>query len=100
MASVGEAYRAAGVRAIYLVHGTFVGDDPVGLIHIVARLAPGSARRLRQLNKDFVDKLVKDNGNYPAQYATEFQRSTGVPVERVAWSSENHHLARATLLSV
>jgi hypothetical protein len=41
------------------------------------------------------DKLVKDRCNYPAQYATEFQRSTGVPVERVAWSSENHHLARA-----
>ena len=48
MASVGEAYRAAGVRAIYLVHGTFAGDDPVGLIRIVERVAPGSARRLRQ----------------------------------------------------
>lgn len=95
MASVGEAYRAAGVRAIYLVHGTFAGDDPIGLIRIVERLAPGSARRLRELNKGFVDKLLKDNGNYPAQYATEFQRATGVSVERVAWSGENHHLARA-----
>ncbi len=95
MASVGEVYRAAGVRAIYLVHGTFAGDDPVGLIRILERLAPGSARRLRQLNKDVFDKLAKDTANYPAQCATEFQRSTGVPVERVAWSSENHHLARA-----
>jgi hypothetical protein len=95
MASVGEAYRAAGVRAIYLVHGTWAGDDPVGLIRIVERLAPGSARRLRQLNKDLFDKLLKDSGNYPAQYATEFQQAIGIPVERVAWSSENHHLARA-----
>ncbi len=95
MASVGEAYRAAGVRAIYLVHGTFAGEDPVGLTRIVERVAPGSARRLRKLNKDLFDKLVKDNGNYPVQYATEFQRATGIPVERVDWSSENHHLARA-----
>jgi hypothetical protein len=95
MASVGQVYRAAGVCAIYLVHGTFAGDDPLGLIRVVERLAPGSARRLRQLNKDVFDSLAQDTANYPPQYATELQRCTGIPVERVAWSSENHHLARA-----
>ena len=95
MSSAGEAYRAAGVRAIYLVHGTFAGDDPLGLTRVVERVAPGSARCLRQLNKQVFDKLAKDSGNYTAEYAAEFQRSCGVPVERVDWSSENHHIARA-----
>jgi len=95
MASVGQVYRAAGVRAVYLVHGTFAGNDPVGLLRVVQRVAPGAGRRLQQLNKQLFDKLAGDHGNYPAGYTDEFQRSTGVCVKRVIWSGENHHVARA-----
>jgi len=95
MARVGEAYRAAGVRAIWLMHGTFVGDDAVGLIRIVERMAPATAQRLRHIQKQAFDKLAEDSGNYTAQYAGEFARCTDIPVERVVWSGENHHLARA-----
>jgi hypothetical protein len=95
MASVGQAYRTAGVRAIWLIHGTFAGDDALGLVRVWERIAPGMGRRLRQLNKNLFDRLAQDSGNYTAEYAAEFQRATGIPVERVAWSSENHHLARA-----
>ncbi len=95
MARSGEAYRAARVRAIYLMHGTFAGDDAMGLVRLLERIAPDAARKLRQLSKDTFDKLAKDSGNYTAAYADEFQRFAKVPVERVAWSGENHHLARA-----
>ncbi len=95
LASAGEAYRAAGVRAVLLIHGTFAGDDPVGLLRMVERVTPGAARRLHELNKSLFDKLAKDHGNYPAEYAREFERAAGVTVERVTWSGENHHVARA-----
>lgn len=54
MASVGQAYRTAGVRAIWLIHGTFAGDDALGLVRVWERIAPGMGRRLRQLNKTSV----------------------------------------------
>lgn len=95
MARVGEAYRAAGVRAIWLMHGTFVGDDMVGVIRVVERMAPATAQRLRHIQKRAFDKLAEDSGNYTAQFASEFARGTDIPVERVVWSGENHHLARA-----
>ncbi len=95
MARAGAAYRAAGVRAIWLVHGTFAGDDVVGLIRVVERMAPDTARHLRRVHKQAFDKLAKDSGNYTAEFAAELERCTRIPVERVAWSSENHHLARA-----
>jgi len=95
LASVGEAYRNAGVRTIWRVPGTFAGDDVVGLIRILECVAPGIAGRLRQLAKGLFDSLARDSGNYTSQYAAEFQRTTGIPVERLTWSSEDHHLARA-----
>lgn len=95
MARAGETYRAAGVRAIWLVHGTFAGDDAMGLIRLMERVMPASARRLRQLHKGAFDTLAQDCGNYTAQTAAELERGTQLPVDRVTWSSENHHLARA-----
>ncbi|NLF72524.1 MAG: hypothetical protein GX575_26110 [Candidatus Anammoximicrobium sp.] len=94
-ALVGEAYRVAGVRAIWLVHGTFVGDDTTGLIRLVERLAPAASQRLRPIHKWVADRVAQDVGNYSAQYAAEFARGVQIPVERVVWSGENHHLARA-----
>ena len=95
MKAVGEAYRDWGVQAVWLIHGTFAGDDPLGLVRILESAAPQAARRWRQVNKQLFDKLAQDSGNYTHHYAAEFQRATGIRVERVAWSGENHHLARA-----
>lgn len=95
MARAGDVYRAAGVREIWLVHGTFVGDDTVGLIRVVERMAPETGQRLRRAHKQAFDKLAKDSGNYTAEFAAEFERCTQIPVERETWSSENHHIARA-----
>ena len=95
MRAAGDACRDWGVQAIWLIHGTFAGDDPLGLVRSLDSVAPQTARSWRQLNKRLLDKLAQDSGNYTSPYAVEFQRAAGIPVERVAWSGENHHLARA-----
>ena len=95
MAHVGRTLRRAGVRAVYLMHGTFAGQDAFGLIRSLAHLFPEQAGKLRQLRKEIFDRLAKDTGNYTSQYADAFEQSTGVPVRRFLWSSENHHIGRA-----
>jgi hypothetical protein len=101
MLRVGDAFRQADVRAIYLVHGTFVGADALGLIREVARVSHAAAEPLRRLEKYASDAITGDAGNFTPQYAAEFERSLGqdagtqIPVRLFHWSSENHHIGRA-----
>ncbi len=93
--SAARAYQRAEVAAIFLVHGTFAGDDALGFIHSVSRIFPPFAERARQAHKQASDRLLRDAGNYTAQYAERLQQDSGIPVHVFHWSSENHHLARA-----
>lgn len=92
---VGCQLRGAGVKAVYLVHGTFTGGDALGLIRVLASLLPGTADTLRRMSKDFIDTLAQDAANYAPEFATEFERAVQVPVRLFHWSSENHHIGRA-----
>jgi hypothetical protein len=83
------------LRAIYLVHGTFVGDDAAGLFRTLALIRPDWSAMLRRVYKGTVDRLAQDAGNYTAEFARKLERMTGVPTQLFFWSSENHHLARA-----
>ncbi|MHC4960171.1 MAG: hypothetical protein ACYTGN_17595, partial [Planctomycetota bacterium] len=93
--AAGEAYRAAGVAAIYLVHGTFVGTDASGLIGELSRFAPGAGARLRRWWKRTVDRVAGDAANYTEEYARALEAAVGIPVRLFLWSSENHHLGRS-----
>ena len=101
MQAVGRAYHAADVRAIYLVHGSFVGADALGLLREVARISPAAAEPLRRLQKHLLDALTKDAGNYTVEFAKEFEDAIAIdeapkiPVRLCNWSSENHHIGRA-----
>ena len=101
MQDVGTAFRAADVVRIYLIHGTLAGTDALGLLSELERLFPTAGDRLRQFEKQLVDALAGDRGNYTAGYAEELAEAINVPgrsrieVRRFHWSSENHHLGRA-----
>jgi hypothetical protein len=101
MQDVGSTLRAAGVGAVYLVHGTFVGPDALGLIAELARLFPSAAKAVRGAIKRLVNQLVQDAGNYTEEYARLFESAingpgtTKIPVRLFIWSSENHHIGRA-----
>lgn len=101
MGRIGAAYREAGVVAVYLIHGTFAGNDALGLFRELGRFIPKVGDFLRQLGKRAFDSIVGDMGNYTEAYAAEFQRAlaegspTKIPVRRFCWSSENLHVGRA-----
>lgn len=101
MQRVGESMRAARVAAIYLVHGTFIGPDALGLLADLSRISPSVADALRRWNKQLIDGLAGEVGNFTRGYAERFERLLSadgeppIPVRLWHWSSENHHLGRA-----
>jgi len=92
--------RAAGVQAVYLVHGTFVGDDFFGVARMLERPLPSVADWLRRFSKGIADGIANDRGNYPQAFAQRLeaginaQQREPIAVRRLVWSGENHHLAR------
>lgn len=99
----GETLHAAGVRAVYLVHGTFAGTDALGLIRATTWLLPDARQALYRRRKELADALLGEMGNYTPEYAALFEASLAsnpsvrspISVRRFHWSSENHHLGRA-----
>jgi hypothetical protein len=102
MSEVGRALRSAGTSAVYLVHGTFVGNDALGLFSELSRAFPAAGEALKRLSEHVVDLAVGEIGNYTAAYARLFEdgiNASGeephIPVRLFHWSSENHHIGRA-----
>lgn len=101
MRQVGQALLDANVAVVYLAHGTFVGEDALGIINGLSRFFPETGHSLRQLNKSLTDRVLGETGNYTVEYAKLFEKSIQVPGQRqlpvrlFSWSSENHHIGRA-----
>ena len=101
MQAVGRSFRAAGVGAVYLVHGTFVGPDALGILAELARAFPAASQAVRGVIKRVIDSLTGDVGNYTDAYARAFASAINapgaarIPVRLFEWSSENHHVGRA-----
>ena len=91
----------AGVVGVYCVHGTFTGNDVMGLMTEMTRIVPSLSRTLSRFGKQTVDLLAGEMGNFtPAYTATmEAGLSAGagrtIPVLRFNWSSQNNHIGRA-----
>jgi hypothetical protein len=89
----------AHVDAIYLIHGTFVGQDALGWTAQIEKFWPQAAEQLRRLGKKLVDVLADDKGNFTSQYVDWLQQNLRpsapkVPVRLFCWSGENNHVAR------
>ena len=89
----------ADVDAVYLVHGTFTGNDVLGVVREIQRFSPHWGATARELGKSWVDRITGDTGNYSEPYrqdlATILETPREIPVRRFSWSGENHHTARA-----
>ncbi len=101
LAAAGATLGRANVAAVYLVHGTFCGNDLLGMWTELARVAPGLSRQLRRVTKGFMNLMLGESGNYTARNAGRLQTglSAGagrpIPVRLFQWSSQNNHIARA-----
>jgi len=99
--SAGAAFGNAGVAAVYCVHGTFAGNDALGLLTELARFAPGVSKSLSRLGKQTVDWVAGETGNYTPAYVAAMQEGLSVgagrtiPVRLFNWSSQNNHIGRA-----
>ena len=97
-----ELLRHANVTGIILIHGTFAGDDILGLMRELGRVLPGAADSLRSLGKRLVDQVAGELGNYTATFAEQLYDALNaddgqkINVTRFSWSGENHHLGRAS----
>lgn len=107
MAVVADRFHTSRVAAVYLVNGTFCGDDPHGIWASLDCRFPNFATRRRRGTTKIVDAVAGEAGNFTIPYARDMERGlrrrTGSlaraakpRVERLYWSGENHHLGRAT----
>jgi hypothetical protein len=89
------------VSAIFLVHGTFAGNDALGVLRELEAFTPSWSESLRRQHKLLVDRLAGQWGNYTPEFAQLFEllinepTQPHIPVNLFYWSSENHHLGRA-----
>lgn len=100
-----------GIGRVVLVHGTFVGDDPLGVAEMLQALGDGTplvgaqleriADKLREHIRPLTGAIIDDIGNYTTDFRDCFQRLVGddpqVELMEPGWSSQNHHHARADL---
>ena len=102
-----QQWKSAPIDVVYLVHGTFTGDDALGIARLVERYSASWADFGRRVGKRWVDRISEDVGNYPSEYQQQMatwlnttlaQTSAtrmSLPVRRFDWSSENLHTGRA-----
>lgn len=111
---VGETLRELRVRFVFLVHGTFVGDDPFGVAQklddlsesVPPMLRPALnaialdswGRIVRGINQRFGDKVLGETCSFRDDYVEDFRtllKSKESQVTRFDWSSGNDHVARS-----
>jgi hypothetical protein len=91
----------ANVAAVYLIHGTFCGNDLLGVLTELARVAPHASERMRRVVKSAFDAVLGEVSNFTHGFAGRLERglSAGaertIPVRRFNWASPNTHIARA-----
>ena len=102
MKSIGNCLKQLSVKKIYFIHGTFAGEDALGVIGI---LEPFLTKRiggilinekLKSLVKHSKDLLYQDMANFIQSYQDlcndGFEKQ--FKSELFIWSSGNYHLAR------
>lgn len=100
MRQVGQCLDSAEVDHIYFTHGTFVGEDPYGILTILKRIYPNLPQQkelsLKNKIKEGIDWMHRDNGNFPKTYVDLFKAATvtSAKCSLFRWSSGNHHIAR------
>jgi len=98
---LGRRAGAAGLTQAYCIHGSFAGNDPLGLVTELSRFLPAVGSQLAAWGKRSVDWAAGELGNFTTDYCQRLERglSAGagrrIPVGLFHWSSQNNHIGRA-----
>ena len=90
----------SNIQSLYLVHGTFVGEDPWHIIELLGSVLPEQAEsfidKLKLATKHGQSLVAKDNGNFTQKHISILNKlfKSEVKVKEFTWSSGNHHYAR------
>ncbi len=98
MAGIGRIYLGHGIRRIYLLHGTFAGNDPLGLIQLGHMMVPSMSARattlMHRLLKSSTNFVMKDLGNFSPKYIDLMAQALNLECCDFIWNSANHHVGR------
>lgn len=103
MQQAGRDLSDAGVRVVYLVHGTLMGTDVSGVLGELGRIWPAWSSNLKTQSKRLVDAMLGTTANYDDSFTEALQEGLNgdlgdrpvIDVRRFFWSSQNHTLGRA-----
>lgn len=91
-------YFKSEVKSLYLLHGTFVGEDPFHIAALLERSFPNLRKEVIQKIKKKIKQgqnlMAKDLGNFVDEHVDFFQSVLACQVFNFSWSSANHHYAR------
>lgn len=68
-----KAFQGQNVAAVFLVHGTFAGDDTFGLLTELERHVPSFAKRLQRTRKRVFDFFARETGNFSREFARDLE---------------------------
>ena len=102
MSTNGDILKKNNVRQVLLVHGTFAGNDALGLFSLLEPIEQKLTKstfitdKLKSHGKSLLDHLAKDIGNYTPEYEKTFSNALdhGITCKLFTWGSGNFHLAR------
>ena len=103
MAQLGKKMLTAKVHNVIFVHGTFAGNDPLGMLGVMGKLSkvslvfakiPLLAKKLKVISKDNIDSIVDDLGNFPAKDIEAYATALKINCTSFNWTSENNHIGR------
>jgi hypothetical protein len=101
---IGKTLDKNGISKIYLIHGTWMGDDPFGIFNCWEKLFPFIPLRIKLLVENLIkaklntqkEKFFGDRGQFTTHYGQFLEDSLGgsIKVKLFTWNSANHHLGR------
>ncbi|MBN1864685.1 MAG: hypothetical protein JW808_07280 [Victivallales bacterium] len=100
MAANGTALKNSKVRSVVFLHGTFAGNDSLGLfcfldplLQLFPQVGP-VLDKMRNHSRKAVNSIVKDLGNFTPEYCDAFRNAAGMDCDMLVWSGGNYHIAR------
>lgn len=85
---------------IYLIHGTFVGDDPFDIVTFIETAFPSLSgtiiHRIREQVKKGNNLIARELGNFHPNFLNTLKEISpkDLNLTNFTWSSSNHHIAR------